>query len=337
MTIRQYVLRRLLLLPLIMLGVSVIVFTLTRFTGSPVGIYATPDMTPEEVAALEARFRLDEPVPVQYVYWLGGVLRGDLGFSGVSVAPVTEILPLKLAATLELAVAAALVAVLGGIALGTVAGVRRNRLPDHLARLFAISGASTPTFWFALLLLIPLYVGLGLFPLGRSTPEVFDRITHYTGLYTVDALLNADLLAFGDALWHLVLPALTLGFSAMAIIVRMMRSSMVEKMSEEYVEAARAKGLPERLVVRRHARRNALVPTSTVIGLSFGFLLQGSVAVELIYRWPGLGQWVTDAILSGDQATIMAYVLVTSLIFMTVNLAVDVAYAYLDRRVVLGA
>ncbi len=122
----------------------------------------------------------------------------------------------------------------------------------------------------------------------------------------------------------------------MAIIVRMMRSSMVEKMSEEYVDAARAKGVPERQVIRRHARRNALVPTSTVIGLSFGFLLQGSVVVELIFRWPGLGQWVTDAILSGDQATIMAYVLVTSLIFMTVNLVVDVAYAYLDRRVVLG-
>jgi ABC-type dipeptide/oligopeptide/nickel transport system permease component len=335
MQIRQYVARRLMLLPLIMLGVSIIVFTLTRFTGSPVGIYASPNMSPEQVLALEQRYRLDEPIFVQYVYWLGGVLRGDLGWSGVSVAPVTEVLPLKLAATLELAVCAGLIAVLGGIALGTVAGVRRNRLPDHLARLFAISGASTPTFWFGLLLLIPFYVLLAWFPLGRSTPEVYDRITHYTNLYTVDALLNVDPGAFLDAVWHLVLPAVTLGYSAMAIIVRMMRSSMVEKLSEDYVDAARAKGLPERQVIRRHARRNALVPTSTVIGLSFGFLLQGSVVVELIFRWPGIGQWVTDAILSGDQATIMAYVLVTSLIFMTVNLAVDITYAYLDRRVVL--
>jgi len=122
----------------------------------------------------------------------------------------------------------------------------------------------------------------------------------------------------------------------MAIIVRMMRSSMVEAMSEEYVDAARAKGLPNKVVIKRHARRNALLPTTTVIGLSFGFLLQGAVAVELIFRWPGLGQWVTSAVLSGDQATIMAYVLITALIFMTVNLAVDIAYAYLDRRVVLG-
>jgi peptide/nickel transport system permease protein len=127
-----------------------------------------------------------------------------------------------------------------------------------------------------------------------------------------------------------------LAFGAMAIIVRMMRSSMVEAMSEEYVDAARSKGLAEGIVIKRHARRNALVPTTTVIGLSFGFLLQGSVAVELIFRWPGLGQWVTSAILAGDQATIMSYVLVTAVIFMTVNLAVDIAYAYLDRRVVLG-
>jgi ABC-type dipeptide/oligopeptide/nickel transport system permease component len=337
MQIRQYIVRRLLMLPLIMLGVSVVVFTLTRFTGSPVGIYATPNMSPAQVAALEARYHLDDPIPVQYVYWLGGVLRGDLGWSGVSVAPVTDIVPVKLTATLELALFAAVIAILGGVALGTLAGVRRNRLPDHFARLFSISGASTPTFWFGLLLLIPFYVVLAWFPLGRATPEIYDRLDHYTGLYTVDALLNLDLTAFGDALWHLTLPAITLGYSAMAIIVRMMRSSMVEKMSEEYVEAARAKGLPERLVITRHARRNALVPTSTVIGLSFGFLLQGSVVVELIFRWPGIGQWVTDAILAGDQATIMAYVLVTALIFMTVNLAVDVAYAYLDRRVVLGA
>lgn len=337
MQIRQYVVRRLLMLPLIMLGVSVVVFTLTRFTGSPVGIYASPNMSPAQVAALEARYHLDDPIPVQFVYWLGGVLRGDLGWSGVSVAPVSEILPLKLAASLELAVFAGAIAVFGGIALGTLAGVHRNRLPDHFARFFAISGASTPTFWFGLLLLIPFYVVLAWFPLGRSTPEVYDRIAHPTNLYTLDALLALDAGAFVDALWHLVLPAVTLGFSAMAIIVRMMRSSMVDKLSEDYVDAARAKGLPERQVVRRHARRNALIPTSTVIGLSFGFLLQGAVVVELIFRWPGIGQWVTDAILSGDQATVMAYVLTTSLIFMTVNLVVDVAYAYLDRRVVLGA
>ncbi|HAA79534.1 MAG: hypothetical protein ABR66_03140 [Microbacteriaceae bacterium BACL25 MAG-120322-bin65] len=336
MQVRDYLIRRLALLPLIMLGVSVIVFTLTRFTGSPVGIYATPNMTPDELAALEQRYLLDQPIPAQYAAWLGGLLRGDLGWSGVSVAPVTDVIGSRIAATLELALAAGIIAVLAGIALGTIAGVKRNKGPDHAARFFSILGASTPTFWFGLLLLVPFYLWLDWFPLGRSTPDIYSSLAHYTGMYSLDALLNGNLVAFGDALRHLVLPAVVLGFGAMAIIVRMMRSSMVEAMSEEYVDAARAKGLPERLVIKRHARRNALVPTTTVIGLSFGFLLQGSVAVELIFRWPGLGQWVTSAILAGDQATIMAYVLITAFIFMMVNLAVDIAYAYLDRRVVLG-
>jgi len=336
MQVRDYLIRRLVLLPFIMLGVSVVVFTLTRFTGSPVGIYATPNMTPDEVAALEARYLLDQPIPVQYAAWLGGLLRGDLGWSGVSVAPVTAVIGDKMTATLELALAAAIIAILGGIALGTIAGVRHNKGPDHMARLFSILGASTPTFWFGLLLLVPFYLWLDWFPLGRSTTEIWNSIGHPIGLYTLDAILAGSPVALLDALRHLVLPATVLAFGAMAIIVRMMRSSMVEALSEEYVDAARSKGLPEGVVIKRHARRNALVPTTTVIGLSFGFLLQGSVAVELIFRWPGLGQWVTSAILSGDQATIMSYVLVTAVIFMTVNLAVDIAYAYLDRRVVLG-
>jgi|TARA_B110000967_G_scaffold208469_1_gene260793 ABC-type dipeptide/oligopeptide/nickel transport system permease component len=336
MQIRDYLLRRLALLPVIMLGVSVIVFTLTRFTGSPVGIYASPNMSPDEIAALEARYLLDQPIPFQYAAWIGGLFRGDLGWSGVSVAPVTEVIGLKFAATLELAIAAGLIAVFVGVALGTLAGVRRNKAPDHVARLFSILGASTPTFWFGLLLLVPFYLWLDWFPLGRSTPDVFSSIIHPTGMYTLDAIIALSPVAFFDALRHLVLPAVVLAFGAMAIIVRMMRSSMVEAMSEEYVDAARAKGLPNKIVIRRHARRNALLPTTTVIGLSFGFLLQGAVAVELIFRWPGLGQWVTSAVLAGDQATIMAYVLITALIFMTVNLAVDIAYAYLDRRVVLG-
>ncbi|EIC91182.1 hypothetical protein IMCC13023_13450 [Candidatus Aquiluna sp. IMCC13023] len=336
MQIRDYLLRRLALLPVIMLGVSVIVFTLTRFTGSPVGIYASPNMSPDEIAALEARYLLDQPIPFQYAAWIGGLFRGDLGWSGVSVAPVTEVIGLKFAATLELAIAAGLIAVFVGVALGTLAGVRRNKAPDHVARLFSILGASTPTFWFGLLLLVPFYLWLDWFPLGRSTPDIFSSIIHPTGMYTLDAIIALSPVAFFDALRHLVLPAVVLAFGAMAIIVRMMRSSMVEAMSEEYVDAARAKGLPNKIVIRRHARRNALLPTTTVIGLSFGFLLQGAVAVELIFRWPGLGQWVTSAVLAGDQATIMAYVLITALIFMTVNLAVDIAYAYLDRRVVLG-
>lgn len=337
MQIRDYVLRRLLVLPILALGVSIVVFSLTRIGGSPIAIYLSHEMTPEQVAEVEARFHLDEALPVQYFYWISGVAQGDLGWSGVSSAPVTEVFPDKLAATMELAVSAAVVAVGLGLGLGTFAGARRNRLPDHLTRVFSISGASMPLFWFAILMLIVFWVKLGWFPIGRSDPAIFATISHPTGLYTVDALLAGNLTAFRDAVWHLILPAVTLGYGATAIIARMMRSSLVEELQEEYVDAARAKGLPERLVLRKHARRNALIPTVTVIGLTFGFLLQGTVVAEIIFRWPGLGRWMADAVLRGDQATIMAYVMFTSVLFLFVNLAVDVTYAYLDRRVVLGS
>ncbi len=336
MQVRDYIIRRLMVLPILIIGTSIVVFALTRVGGSPIGIYLSHEMGPEEVAQIEERFHLNDPLPVQYFYWARGVLSGDLGWSGVAAAPVTEVFPNKLAATLELAVAAGLVAVTLGIALGTYAGARRNRLPDHIIRVVAISGASMPLFWFAILLLIVFWVELGWFPIGRSDPTIFASISHPTGLYTVDAILNGSFQAFRDAIWHLVLPAIALGYGATAIISRMMRSSLVEELQEDYVEAARAKGLPERLVLRRHARRNALIPTVTVIGLTFGFLLQGTVVAEIIFRWPGLGRWMADSVLRGDQATIMAYVMFTSVMFLLVNLVVDVVYAYLDRRVTLG-
>jgi len=336
MQIRDYIIRRLMVLPVLIIGVSIIVFALTRVGGSPIGVYLQTGMTQEEVTELEERFHLNDPVPVQYVYWASGVLSGDLGWSGVAAAPVTDVFLPKLAATMELAVSSAIVAVALGIALGTFAGARRNRLPDHITRVFSISGAAMPLFWFAILLLIVFWVNLGWFPIGRSSPEIFARIDHPTNLYTIDSLIAGDFGAFKDAIWHLILPAITLGYGATAIIARMMRSSLVEELQEDYVDAARAKGLPERLVLRRHARRNALIPTVTVIGLSFGFLLQGSVVAEIIFRWPGLGRWMADSVLRGDQATIMTYVLFTSILFLFVNLFVDVIYAYLDRRVVLG-
>ncbi|UCG41385.1 MAG: ABC transporter permease [Acidimicrobiia bacterium] len=337
MQIRDYILRRLMVLPILVIGTSIVVFALTRIGGSPVGIYLSHEMTPEEVQQVYERFHLNDPIPVQYYYWASGVLQGDFGWSGISAAPVADVFPKKLAATMELAVASAIVAVGLGLGLGTFAGARRNRWPDHFARIFSISGASLPLFWFAILLLIVFWVGLGWFPIGRSDPDLFARIAHPTGLYTVDALLAGDFEAFIDAIWHLALPAITLGYGATAIIARMMRSSLVEELQEDYVDAARAKGLAERLVLKRHARRNALIPTVTVVGLSFGFLLQGSVVAEIIFQWPGIGRWMASAVLRGDQATMMAFVMFTSVLFLLVNLVVDVFYAYLDRRVTLGA
>lgn len=333
---RQYIVRRLLALPFVVLAVTILVFVLTRVGGSPIGLYLEPGMTDQEVAQLQARFHLNDPLPLQYLYWLGGVVRGDLGWSAVSAAPVTQAFPSKLAATAELAVAAGVVAVALGIWLGTFAARRRNRPSDQLARVFAVGGASMPTFWFGILVLIVFWAQLGWFPSGRADPTVWQSISHPTGLYSIDAILATDVRALMDALWHLSLPAVVLGYTTAAIIVRMMRSSLVEELGQDYVDAVRAKGLSEGLVVRRHARRNALIPTVTVIGLSIGILFEGTVVVESIFSWPGLGQWMAQAVLGGDNATILAYVLFTSVVYLLVNLTVDVMYGYLDRRVALN-
>jgi peptide/nickel transport system permease protein len=337
MQVHEYVARRLLKLPLVLLAVTMLVFALSRLGGSPIAIYLQHDMSQEEVAALEERYGIDDPLPLQYVAWLGGVLRGDLGWSGVSVAQVSDVLPAKFVATLELATFGSMIAIALGIGLGAFAGARRNRFADHITRVITVSGASLPLFWFALLMLMLFYLVIPIAPLGRFDNEIYAQVTHYTGFYTIDAILNLNARAFVDAISHLALPAFVLGFEGMAVIARMVRSSLVEEMGEDYVESARAKGLPERLVVRRHALRNAMVPTITVIGLSWGILLQGTVVVELVFRWPGMGRWATDAIIRGDRATIMAFVLVTAVVYLLVNLIVDLIYAHLDRRVVLGA
>jgi peptide/nickel transport system permease protein len=336
MKVRDYVIRRLLVLPFLLLVTTIIVFSLMHVGGSTVGAYIEPGMTAEEVAQVEERFGLDEPLPVQYFAWLGGVFRGDLGWSAVANAPVSQVFMQKLAATAELAVAASVVAIALGIWMGTFAARRRDRWQDQLVRVVAVSGASMPTFWFGIIVLIVFWAGLGWFPTGRSDTAMWASIAHPTGLYTVDAILAGNLSALLDALHHLFLPAIVLGYTATAIIARMMRSSLVEELGQDYVEAARAKGLMERLVVRRHARRNALIPTVTVIGLMFGILIEGSVVVEIIFLWPGLGKWLADAVLQGDLATTMAFVLFTAVLMLVLNLVVDVLYVRLDRRVRLG-
>ena len=269
-------------------------------------------MTQEEVAPLEERYGLDDPLPVQYLAWLGGVLRGDLGWSGVSVAPVSDVLPARSSRRWSWRRAGSLIAIVLGIGLGTYAGARHNRFADHVTRVITVSGASLPLFWFALLMLILFYLVIPIAPLGRFDDGSTRRSPTTRASTRSTRCSTSNLTALVDALRHLALPAFVLGFEGMAVIARMMRSSLVEEMGEDYVDTARAKGLPERLVIRRHARRNALIPTVTVIGLSWGILLQGTVVVELVFRWPGMGRWATDAIIRGDRATIMAFVLVTS-------------------------
>ena len=332
----RYIGRRLLGLPLVIIMVSVLVFALTRIGGTPIGPYLEPGMTDEEIAALEERFNLDEPLPMQYLAWLGGVVQGDLGWSAVAAAPVVDVFRQRIPASFELGAFAALWAVTLGVGLGTFAARRRNRVGDQVAGVVAVGGASMPTFWLGIVLLIIFWSYLGWFPHGRSDPDIWASIPHPTNFYTIDAILAGNVNALKDALWHLVLPALTLGYAAVGIVTRMMRSSLLEEMGKDYVDAARARGLPENLVVRRHARRNAFIPTITIIGLSIGIMFEGTVVVETIFGWPGLGSWMASSVLSGDQGTTLAFVIFTSILFVTINMLVDVMYGYLDRRVVVG-
>jgi ABC-type dipeptide/oligopeptide/nickel transport system permease component len=331
----RYIARRLLALPFVILVVSILVFSMTRLGGTPIGQYLEPGMSAEEIAALEERFNLDEPLPMQYLAWLGGVLQGEFGWSAVGAAPVEDVFRARIPASFELGIAASLWAVTLGIGLGTFSARRRNRMPDQLTSVFAVGGASMPTFWLGIVLLIIFWSYLGWFPSGRSDPQIWASMAHPTGFYVVDSIIAGRLDGVGDALWHLTLPALTLGYGAVGIVTRMMRSSLLEEMGKDYVDAARARGLPERLVVRRHARRNAFIPTITVIGLSIGIMFEGTVVVEQIFGWPGLGSWMAASVLSGDEATTMAFVIFTSILFLSVNLVVDVTYGYLDRRVVM--
>lgn len=336
MEVRDYVIRRVLFLVPTLLLISLATFTLTRISGSPIGMYASISSSPEQIAEIREALHLNEPIYVQYFYWLKETLSGNLGWSSEAAAPVTKAIALKAPASFELAIAAIFVAVFIAVTLGTLAGRYEDTWIDHASRMLAVGGMSTPAFWAALLLIYAGYVKFGFFPLGRASPELWDAIPHPTGFYTVDSLLAGNLQAFGDAVWHLMLPALVAGYAESAVITRQLRSEMVEKKHKEFVNAARARGVSERTVFGRHIRRNALIPTVTVAGLSFAFLMRGIVVVELVFNWPGLGRWVANAALSGDYAAIMGFILLIAVMVVTINLVVDVLYAYLDPRVELG-
>ena len=307
--------------------------------GDPITAYLTnPERATErQIQAIIDKYGLDEPQYMQYLYWLKGVLQGDLGYSQVANLPVTDAIKLKFPATFEIAILATLIAVIVGIAAGTRSAVKANSAFDQGTRVTSLVAVSIPVFWLGLMLLLVFYRDLGWAPPpdGRTSLEYADAATP-TNFKLVDSLILGDLGMFWDALGHLILPAITLAFASTAIIIRMMRSSMLEVLGAEYVRTARSKGLPEKVVIKRHARRNALIPTTTVVGLSFGGLLSGAVLTETIFNWPGMGRWAADAALNLDTAGIMGFTLLAAVIYTLANLTVDIMYAYLDPRVRLG-
>ncbi len=335
MRMTTYIVRRLLLLIPVLLGVSVFVFSLTRLAGNPAAAYITERMTDVQIQQILARYHFDAPIWDQYFYWLSGVLQFDWGYSRVANMPVTDAIIKYFPATFELTFISIFIAVIIGIYLGTLSAVRKDKPIDHATRIVALSGVSLPIFWLGLLLQLVFYRYLNLFPAtGRiSDKYIISGYPHGTGFLLFDSLAAGNFVVFGDVLSHIILPAVTLAFGTIAILTRIMRSSMLEVMNQDYVKTARAKGLPNKVVIRKHARRNALIPTTTVVGLSFGGLLGGAVLTESIFAWPGLGQWSAQAVLRNDTASVLGFVLLIAIIYVLANLVVDLMYAYLDPRV----
>ncbi|MCC6945573.1 MAG: ABC transporter permease [Thermomicrobiales bacterium] len=291
---------------------------------------------PEIRENLERRYGLDKPLPVQYVYYLKNLVRGDLGESITTRNPVAEELRNYVPATIELALAAMLFALGIGIPLGIIAAVCQNRWPDTLARFIALLGTSVPVFWFGLLMAYVFSYRLQWLPRSGQLDVGMKAPPKVTGLISVDAIIAGDWTALESLLRHIILPAVVLGAFSMGIIARMLRSSLLAALGDDYVRTARAKGVAERNVVIGHAMRNAMIPTVTVIGLTFASLLAGAVLTETIFSWPGLGQFAVRMALKLDYPGLLGVTLVVAIAYITVNLLVDIIYGILDPRIRIG-
>ncbi|MBN1260203.1 MAG: ABC transporter permease [Anaerolineae bacterium] len=349
----NYIIRRLLLVPLLLFGVTVLIFAMLQAL-TPVersALYVRDIPRNDRVLdGIIRRYGLDQPIHVQYWKWLtgtvdpqsgervGGVLRGDFGYSRTASQPVADMLAHRFPATLEMALLAVIPVVAGGIVLGVIGAVNHNKPLDHIVRIFGIVGWSLPDFVFGLLLLMAFYAGTGWFPPGRISDwanQVIasDAFRSYTQLITVDALLNLRFDIFWDALRHLIMPVITLAYLWWALTLRVTRSSMLETLRQDYITTARAKGLAEGVVIRRHALPNALMPVITLGGGTIVGLLSGVVIVETVFNYPGIGSAAANAAVNLDVITVLSFVLLNGFVLVMANLIVDVLYAYIDPRV----
>jgi len=300
-----YLVRRLLLTVPVLLGVTFIIFAMVRMIpGDPAQVIAGEQATRETVETVRRSLGLDRPLLLQYVHFLGDLVRGDMGRSTRSLRPVAQELADRFPNTIELTLAGMLVASLIGVVAGVVSATRQNRWPDTLSMVVALAGVSMPVFWLGLMLILLFSVKLGwLPPVGRGS-------------------------------WaQLILPALTLGAASAAILARMTRSSLLEVLRQDFITTARAKGLAQRAVIYKHALKNAMIPVVTVMGLQFGTLLSGAVLTETVFAWPGLGRLIVESILARDYPVVQGAVLLAALSFVFVNLVVDLLYSVLDPRI----
>jgi peptide/nickel transport system permease protein len=329
----QFVVRRLLLLIPILLGVSILVFLWIRaLPGGPAEALLGERASPEAVAQIEEQYGLDRPIYVQYWAYLKQVASGNLGTSIVSRQPITEEIKRRFPATIELALAAMVFAVLCGVPLGFAAAKRYGSPFDHMSLVASLIGISIPIFFLALILKYIFAVQLGWLPtVGRQ--DVLISADHPTNFYVLDGILTGNPEAAWDAAKHLILPAIALGSIPLAIIARITRAAVLDVQNEDYVRTARAKGMSSRVVDGRHVFRNAMLPVVTVIGLQTGLLLSGAILTETVFALPGLGSWLAGAIDARDYPVLQGGILFVAAVFVVVNLLVDLSYGFIDPRV----
>lgn len=332
----RFVIRRLFLMVILLLGVSVMVFLISHLVPSnPVAanLSQTAMNDPEIVAAYEAKWGLDKPLYQQYFTYISNLLRGDFGTSIRTGRPVLQDLTQYFPATVELSVFAMIVAIVLGVGFGILSAIFQNKPVDQVLRAISVSGVSLPSFWFALLVMSVFSAKLRWFPSGgRIDPRIFNP-TGGTGLYVLDGMLWGDWGMVADALAHLALPALVLGFFTMGLITRQTRSNLLETMSMDYIRTARSKGMRESRVVVSHALNNALIPVITVSGMGFSNLLGGMVFVEKIFSWPGIGQYAYLSATNLDFPAICGVSLLIAATYVVINLLIDILYGVIDPRI----
>jgi len=330
---KKYILKRLLLLIPVLIGVSILIFVIVRLTpGDPARILAGEHATEEYVQATRERWGLDKPMYVQYYIWFKSLLRGDLGRSITTHSPVIEEILNRFPATLELSLFAMFLAIVIGILAGIISAIRQYHFFDYFSMTVALFGISMPVFWLGLMLMFVFGLWLDILPISGRI-NVMIPLQNITGLYVLDSILTLNFRALGSSLLHLILPSVALGTIPMAMIARITRSSMLEIIRQDFIRTERAKGLPERLVIFKHALKNALIPIVTVIGMEFGLLLGGAILTETVFAWPGLGRYTVDAVYARDYPAIQGSVLFIAFIFVVVNLITDVLYAYINPRI----
>jgi peptide/nickel transport system permease protein len=333
----SYLLHRMTTLTITLFGIMVVTFFISLvIPADPLAAIAGPQAPQETVERLRSLYGFDQPVYVQFARYVKRLAHGDLGTSFQTGRPVLDDIVRYFPATFELATVALIISILIGILLGILSAAYRNSVVDHFSRVLSLVGVSLPVFWLALVFLLVFYFKLGWFPEPGRLDIMLIEPHRVTGMLLIDSLIALDWVVFWDALKHMALPAMVLGLYGMAGIARIVRSSMLDVLSQEYIKTARIKGLSEFMVLTRHALRNALVPAVTVIGLTYGGLLEGSVLTETIFSWPGLGRYLATAFLTLDLNAVVGGTMLVALCYCLVNLIVDMLYALLNPKIVFA-